>query len=280
LKRFALAATIALLCPCIAQAQDPFSGLMVGPDAPIIIDTDGDGLPEPGTDEGIVPTFDGQQTLTIPNPWERCGPGTHNQITMTGPEPFTGGTRTHDNQIETVQATDYDGARPTDFSMVVDRTTTDKNGTAGVVDENSDGIYDAFQGAGTGGINFLLDFVYADTNADGWGDYVSIPWSQASALGVAKDDGCGPGPGGSDPQIFVPLADSNGDDLPDSIVLDLNGDGEPDPEFRLGPIMGPAAAVARDDTTIPTLGEWGAILAMAGLAAAAWLQIRANGLGA
>jgi hypothetical protein len=280
LKRFALAATIVLLCPCLSQAQNPTTGLMVGPNAPIVVDTDGDGIPEPGSDVRIVPTFDGQQTLTVPNPWEQCGPGTHNQITMTGGPPFTGGTRNHDTETESVQATEYDGVRPTDFTMFVDRPTTDKNGTAGVVDENNDGIYDAFQGAGTGGINFLLDFVYADTTGDGWGDYVSIPWSQASALGVDKTDGCGPGPNNSDPQIFVPLADTTGDGLPDSIVLDLDGNGLPDQQFRPGPIMGAAAAVALDTTNIPTLGEWGAILAMAGLAVAAWMQIRSNGLGA
>jgi hypothetical protein len=45
--------------------------------------------------------------------------------------------------------------------------------------------------------------------------------------------------GGSinDPQIFVPLADTNGDGIPDSPAFDFNNDGKPDPEFLVSPIV-------------------------------------------
>jgi hypothetical protein len=73
-------------------------------------------------------------------------------------------------------------------------------------------------------------------------DYISIPWSQASLLGVDFSATCG----GSQPQIWIPLADTNGDGLGDTIVLDLNGNGRADDDFFQGPPLAAAPA--------PTLG--------------------------
>ena len=281
MKRFALSAVLVLLCASVALAQVAVTGKMVGPNAPIYVDTNGDGVP--GTsDTPIVPLFDGDRTLTVPNPWENCGPATHNVVVLDQNfaavgTPFTGGTRTTENQTERLVADQFVGGRPTHFSMnVVKPGFPDKTGSGQMVDENGDGVFDALQGGGTGWVNFLLDLVFSDTTGDGWGDYVSIPWSQASALGVDKSDGCTVA--GGDPQVWVPMADTNGDGRPDSIVLDLNGDGIPDPQFLPGPIIGAAAVVVSNP--IPTLSQWAMLLTTLALALAAWMQIRTHGLGA
>jgi hypothetical protein len=190
--------------------------------------------------------------------------------------PFIGGTRAAGNQDETVQATTFNaGGRPTGFSMLVDRTTgPDKSGTGQMVDQNGDGIYEALSGSGA--VNFQVDIITEDTTGDGYGDYVSIPWSQASSLGVDTTDGCNPVAGG-DPQIWVPIADTDNDNIPDSIVLDLDGNGTPDPQFLASAII--AGAPAAGDS-VPTLGEWATIGAALAIAMVAWLQIRAQGIGA
>lgn len=282
MKQLAIGAILVVLVPVLAVAQVPTTGLMVGPNAPILVDTNGDGQPDQGTDGRIIPTFDGQETLTVPNPWEECGPAVHNVVTLQdaagpGGGPFVGGTRTTENQTETLIADQFVGGRPTHFTMSVDKPGfPDQVGSAGVVDGDSNGIYDALMGEGDGGVDFLLDLVFSDVNGDGWGDYVSIPWSQASVLGVATDDSCEVA--GGDPQVWVPMADTNGDGRPDSIVFDLDGNGSPDPQFLFGPIIGPARAFATNP--VPTLSQWSLILVALALASAAWMQIRSGGLSA
>ena len=280
MRKIAPRAFLIALIPLLAFGQVPTTGLMVGPDAPIIVDQDGDGRPEP-SDIQIVPTIDDDE-VTIPNPWEGCGPGQHNVIVMDPPGgPYDTAIRSHDTESQLVTADQFDGARPTHFQASVDQASgPDHSGSGGVIDTDSDSIYDALEGSGSNGLDFLLDFVYADVTGDGFGDYVSVPWAQASALSAATGDNdtCDVGTSG-DPQIFVPLADTNGDGRPDSIVIDLDGDGIPDPEFRPGPIMGPAV-IAFVANPVPTLSQWGMILAMAAIAAVAWVQIRSNNLGA
>ena len=275
MNRLALGAILLALVPCVATAQ--VVERYVGPNFPILVDTSGDGLPTPGVDTGIVPTLAGD-TMTIPNPWEGCGAATHNVVQLTRPPvivavpPYNGGNRTTENQTESIVADEIEGGRPVHFAMNVDKPGfPDKNGTAEVVDDNLDGVYDAFEGAGDGGINFSLDILLADVSADGFDDYASIPWAQASALGVETGDGCLVS--GGDPQIWIPLADTNDDGQPDSIVLDLDGNNVPDPDFLFGPVIA-GAGVAPADNSIPTLSQWALLLASLALAATAWVQIR------
>lgn len=73
-----------------------------------------------------------------------------------------------------------------------------------------------------GNIRFQVSLSYADVTGDGCPDFVSIPWSQTASLGV---------PAGND-QVFIPLADSDGDGRPDSIQFDLDGDNVQDPDIQ------------------------------------------------
>lgn len=278
MKRLALAAmVIALACPWSASAQP--TTRYVGPHFPILVDTNGDGLPTESVDTPIVPLFDGTSTLTIPNPWESCGPATHNVFSLTTggglvPGAFTGGSRSREGQTETLVADQFSNGRPVRFAMEVDKPGfPDKSGVGRVLDENGDGVYDALQGSGD--VNFNIDILLQDVDSDGYGDYASIPWAQASALGVDTSDKCTVADG--DPQIWVPLADTTGDGIPDAIALDLNGDGVRDPQFLPGPII---AGPAHIGEAVPTLGEWTAILAALALAGVAWLQMRSHGIGA
>jgi hypothetical protein len=71
-----------------------------------------------------------------------------------------------------------------------------------------------------GAVVFALDLSYADVDADGCADYVSVPWGQTAGIG------------GGGPQVFIPLADSDGDSRPDSIVMDLDGNGAADGDLH------------------------------------------------
>lgn len=270
MRKLALGAILVMVCASSASAQVAASGNMVGPLHPILIDTNGDGLPGTG-DTPIVPVFNTlTETLTIPNPWENCGPGTGNVLQMQRPiggGDFIGASRQTDNQTDNVTADQFLGSRPTRFQMnVVKGGPVVKSGTGTVLDQDNDGFYDALLGQGSA--SFLVQFITAN-------GHVSIPWSQASALGVDTTDNCIVGSG--DPQVWIPLADTDGDTVGDSIVLDLDGNNQADPDFRWSPMLAASAVVT---APIPTLAQWGLMAAALGLALAAWLQIRAAGLGA
>ena len=116
-------------------------------------------------------------------------------------------------------------------------------GTGTFVDANGDGLYDAGRGTGTRGsgtqsVDITISMASWDVTGDANGDYLSIPWSLASMVGVRGTDGCLD----PDPQIFVPLADTNADGTPDAVVPDMNGDGVPDANLHRGPPMRPTTA--------------------------------------
>ncbi|HEY3131196.1 MAG TPA: SBBP repeat-containing protein [Acidobacteriota bacterium] len=111
--------------------------------------------------------------------------------------------------------------------IVKGTTTTRFTGKVTAVDENGDGIIDYFTGSETGQPAIRGSVVFYDVNGDGKPDFVSIPWAMAGGLGANSGD----------PQIFVPLADTNGDGIPDSPAFDFDNDGKPDPEFLISPLV-------------------------------------------
>jgi hypothetical protein len=126
-------------------------------------------------------------------------------------------------------------------------------GSGDLEDGDSDGAFETFDANGSTNagksVNISTNLVFGDRNGDGNPDHVSIPWALASQLGVDTSDGCSAGgSGGTDPQVFIPMADTNQDGRPDSVVPDLDGNGSPDPDLLRSP---PLVAAA-----VPTMNTW------------------------
>ncbi len=113
--------------------------------------------------------------------------------------------------------------------------TTTRTGHGGAIDTNNDGKPDVFEGEGTDQPKVSMSLVYADINGDGNPDFGSIPWSFGQVIGVNTGDGI------PDPQVWVPLGDTNGDGIPDAPAFDFDHDNKPDPGLPFSPaVAGPA----------------------------------------
>lgn len=250
----------------------------IGPDAPILVDTNGNGTAD-GGDARIVPTRYATTLISAPTPWVSSTTGP-NLYFMQNPDSFgryTSYERNCGAEVQTMSIQGYaSNGTPNSFRLDAINSFygTNRTGTGQLLDSNNDGIFDGVQGSGSG-IAFSLPFVQVDTNGDGLGDHISIPWAQASLVGVDFNDGPAvAGAGGSDPQVWIPLADTNGDGRPDGIVLDLDSNGIPDPGTFVSTGFGPIAAPASiQPGSAPTLSEWGALLTILLLAAAGWVHL-------
>jgi hypothetical protein len=110
--------------------------------------------------------------------------------------------------------------------------TTTSTGKITIVDQNGDGIPEAFTAQETGQPAITVSLVFVDVNGDGRPDFVTIPFALAGLLGAVTGD----------PQVFVPLGDTNGDGVPDSPAFDFDNDGKPDADFLMAPVAaGPNA---------------------------------------
>jgi hypothetical protein len=170
--------------------------------------------------------------------------------------------------------TGFTGGLPTGFryEQVTSGGAPSGNGNGSITDTNGDGAFDSMTGSGTQGkgtpVSFTIGFTSSDVTGDNNPDYLSIPWSQASAVGVRFNDSCTvAGSGGTDPQVWIPLADSDGDNRPDAIVLDLNGNGAADPEFFRSPrVVAP--------TPTPSMNTWTLGVLLALLMLVGWWSLR------
>jgi hypothetical protein len=244
----------ATIPPLAAEPSAQAANRMLGPNFPPLVDTNGDGRPTEGVDQRMVPTRL-PSSVRVANRWN-CQieeVDDNNEASFSNPSGGRWQTVTRFNHLRSQIATaggfinppQFPGTRPTSFSFV-ERTLLGQvraTGTGSVVDGTGDGIYDTIQGAGN--MSFLIGLVYSDVTGDNNADYASIPWSQASMVGVRFGDGCGD----PDPQVWLPIADSNGDGRPDSIVLDLNGDNTADPDMFPSPPIAGAPQV-------PTMTPW------------------------
>jgi len=151
--------------------------------------------------------------------------------------PMQAGSR---NETFTVSIDSLDPTmRPGTFSLtqVIEKNgvTTTRTGHGGAIDTNSDGKPDVFEGEGTGQPKVSISLVYSDINGDGKADFASIPWSFGQVIGVNTGDGI------PDPQVWVPLGDTNGDGTPDAPAFDFDHDDKPDPGLPFSPaVAGPA----------------------------------------
>lgn len=259
-----------------AFAQSVPTG-MLSPTRPVLVDSNGNGYPDPGDMTALPSATDPLltgDTSTIANPWD-CG-GSYNTLALGskgGDGRYRQVTRVNGSgQTQTATIDQASGGRAIHMSMT--ESGSGLSGGGGLVDANQDGIFDGIVGSTTNyAINIPL--VFSDTNGDTYGDYVSIPWAQASLLGVNTGDTCGVG-GSTDPQLWVPMADTDGDGRPDSVVLDLDGNGQPDPDHLWSAAIGPALA----GSAIPSMSTLGMICLALGLAlAGAWVVRGGTSLG-
>lgn len=232
------------------RAQGPMR--MVGPNFPLRVDASGDGQPGSG-DESISLVRSGN-TVTVNSRWSACAPAgsTKNVITLSNPSGGRFQTISRNNgdltQSATVQSTS--GGAVSSFSYTEARVGgAPKTGTIALLDQDGNGVVDLLMVSGH--VSASASFSY-----QGSSDYISIPWAQASALG-ARSDSCG-----GSVQIFIPLADTNGDGAGDTVLFDLDGNGVPDADFFTSPAVAapavPSMGVIARVVLIALLGLMGA----------------------
>jgi hypothetical protein len=224
---------------------------MLGPNYPPIFDTNGNGRPDAG-DEVATLKLSGA-TLNVGSLWN-CNPTAgNNVITFSNPNgagQYQAAGRPNGGLNQSIQLISGTSAN---FNELLGGVTT-ASGSGQLVDTDGDGLYDTLLGTGMNGgspVSFSLSLVGVDTNGDGHADYLSFPWSQTSVIGVDFSASCG----SPQPQVWIVLTDTDGDGIPDSIVLDLNGDGVADQQFVSTPRLEATGLVP-----VPTLGMMGRLL--------------------
>ena len=220
---------------------------LIGTRFPLLADTSQSG--DPGTEDTAIWIRRAGNIFSFLGPWEDCAPP--NVGVFTGSNPDASGrlqtyTRFRPPQTHEVTLGGFTssgvlklggftgGPRPTTASMQSTGPAGNRSASIGLFDLNGDGIAEGIQGTNLAGLNFMISLVYSDVTGDGRADYVSLPWAQTSVLGVKPLPGTA-----SSPQVWVPLADTTGDGIPDAVAVDLDGDGAADPDAFLGPIVGP-----------------------------------------
>ena len=129
-----------------------------------------------------------------------------------------------------------------------------RQGQASLIDSDGDGIFDAIRGQGDGYPGVTVSLQRIDINGDGNADFLSIPWSLSQLAGVNLGDST------ANPQIFLPLGDTDGDGIPDSLAPDFDNNQVADPEFpQLARMAGPGQA-ALYSLHFAQFGEGGGLL--------------------
>jgi hypothetical protein len=259
----------ALLAPAaMAAAVDCTTGGQLGPCLPLI--HQGVGAPSPGSDPKIGLDFhaDGSYVI-IDNPWTTACGGNNIISFYTGtskpvqgapstPSAYYGAaTRFAGSVTQTVQISSFDhNGDPVGYSFNEYGPGGTLSGDAMLYDDNNDTLYEHLV-ATTGSTperpsadasTPLWDISFIGTNG-----YISIPFAQASMLGLNK--GCDIG---GNPQIFVPMVGSR-------IVIGFPGFLPSPPLF---------AAPLQSGFPVPTLSEWGLIGLMLSLGFAGWRLLR------
>lgn len=284
---FALVLSVSL--PGSLSAQSTMTN-MLGPISPAYADMNQDGTVGEG-DTPIAPERQDTETIILPNPWQ-SGISDLNTFRLSNP---VGGRfqtvgRSHPSGWQQVTQLDSENGTPslwrgTEYSSF-EPIMVEAFGA--LLDTNNDGIFDTFSGSTSGTMpaarspqtqaeptNFVIPFLYVDTSGDGYGDYITIPWSQAQMVGVNFNNTVG----GIAPQVFVPMADSNGDGRGDTIGFDFDGNGLPDSDLpqpapgAFGPVLAPPSLLG-DATGVPTASEWAMLFLIMTLGTLAIFQLR------
>ncbi|HUJ13550.1 MAG TPA: hypothetical protein VL284_07125 [Thermoanaerobaculia bacterium] len=275
MRTFAVAVAI-LAASVPAFPQTPPTN-MLGPLNPARAAVLSPGTLLPVDDPPIVPFRASGTQITLSNPWETMIDA-NNTFTLSnldgGGRFLTASRTTTSGLVQSITITGFTSGTPSAF--VFSETggpNGPQGGTGQLVQDSMTGMFNALHIAGsTTPVNATLNFVYLDTNGDGFADWISIPWSEAGLLGVNFNNEIS----GIDPQVWVPLADTDGDGKGDAIVVDLDGDGTPDPDLHQSApgSFGPMPAPSSIATNVPTLSEWVTLLLILTLMAVALWQLR------
>jgi hypothetical protein len=254
--------TAALVIPVLVAIANapPFSvepraqsgSNMVGPAFPIM-----------SGGELIVPIRSGT-TVSYPTKWS-CGDTASHTLTLSNPD-GSGRFRTLSRELgflhQEFTITAFSGGSPSQFVLTETRgLEVVHTTTMSLVDVNSDGVVDT--ATFTGQYNASISLVHNSGN-------VSIPWSEASTLGIDTNYPCG----GALSQVWIPMADTNGDGRGDSVVLDLDGNSVADPDLFSSPVVAAPS--------VPAMGPIGRLFLMLiiGLTVGWFLSRRGNPSGA
>jgi hypothetical protein len=249
---------------------------------PILVDDDGDG-PDNGDRRFYAlpcyrPGTHNNEDYCLTHPWQSCYDtgGLRGQFegssdgVVADPNIVDGFGRSTATSYQSAVVGEVDRhGRPSQWQMVsATFGKPTKEGKLEMIDANNDARYEYLRIEEIAGNpdfpTMLLGLVGADTNNDNFPDYASVEWSVQNATTWGIRDCPQEGVGPADP-IWVPVGrDAQGDA---AVILDLNDDGAPDPQFLLGPKLALGAPVV----PIPTLGEW-ALLALGGLLAGAGVR--------
>jgi len=267
----AVMATLAAL-PAVGQLSAP---CLTGPfyigDCPGWVDMNGNGKWDQGVDKLITFSFSvGAGILTVQNPWSmQCDDDTGNQITFGSPTGcgFNSASRNHPIiGMQTIMATGFTGGGlPNAFSL------TQQNSSIGGTGNMMPDTGPPYSGIQLGGGISMLVGPFQGVDASGGGgtfNHVTIPWAQASALGMN-----GPCKIASiDPQIFLPVVPGT-DPGTFQLVPKFGGN-------SVGMCSSPELVLAafQPFANIPTLGEWGLIALLLGLGMTGWGLLRRSGV--
>ena len=276
MRHLAVSLLIFIAVAVAAMAQPSPTG-MLGPITPARAAALSPGTVLPVDDPPIIPFRSVGNTFTLSNPWETAIDA-NNTFTLSnldaGGMYLTATRVTNQGLTQSVTITGFaSNGTPNTFAFSqTGGTHGPQTGTAALT--QTGGKFDGAQiSSSTTPLSVTIPFIFIDTNGDGFGDFVSIPWSYAGLLGVDTSKSI---MGTLNPQIWVPLADTDGDGKPDAVVVDLNGDGVPDPDLHQGSpgSIGPVAAPPTLPVGTPTLSEWAMLLLVLTLAAVALWQLR------
>jgi hypothetical protein len=237
--------------PFSADTRAQGASRMFGPNFPAQVGSD-----------SVGPTRSGN-TITIPSRFS-CGSSTNNVFSLSD---FRGGkahtvSRSIGGRQQTMTLGFTNGAPSEALLRETSGPVLLHSNDVTLRDFNRDGVFDGLTIGGE--VSASTSFVFGPNN-----DSVSIPWAQASALGFKTSETCA----GDVPQVWIPLADTNGDGRGDAVVLDLDGNGVADNDLFSGPMI----AVP----SVPSMGPIGrfSLMMLLGLIGAWFLSRRRHDSG-
>jgi hypothetical protein len=119
-------------------------------------------------------------------------------------------------------------------------------------------------------ISMDVNFVTSQPGTSGQPEYIGIPYAVLQTVNTLASGVIDPGG-----QVWVPLTDTNGDGVPDSIQVDLSNQGGPGPTaFYQSQVLVP---VGHATNVIPVLSGWGIAGLSLALAAFGLFQLRRGG---